>query len=299
MGLNITRLSNTALAMFLAALAACNSPKEESKETAAEDTLKTDTVKLKTADKIAYSLPSPLKIAKLLKKSGAHFSEGIINSPENAKNYSTNFSKGLNMGVYGADIAFTTIHNQTQQSINCLKASKTLADGLGISAVFTSRDLVKRFENNLGNKDSLFVIISDLYRESDTYLKDNDNVSTASLIITGGWVEGLYIATQSLEKNKNDDLVERIAEQKLPLDNLINIISDFKDQKEFEGLLNDLKNIQAAYDKITISYDQKAASKEGDVTVLNTESETKVKEGALKEITEKIAVLRSKIIKLS
>ena len=81
---------------------------------------------------IFYSLPSPLETAMLIKRSGASFNEELLNPLENIDKYTTNKKMALNLGVYSADLSYTSLFDQTQSSIKYMANAKRLADGLGI-----------------------------------------------------------------------------------------------------------------------------------------------------------------------
>ena len=80
----------------------------------------------------------------------------------------------MNLGVFGADLGYVAIYDQTQDAIAYMNATRKLADELGVSAAFDA-SLMKRFEANLGKKDSLILLVSDGMRASDSYLQNNKN----------------------------------------------------------------------------------------------------------------------------
>ncbi len=126
----------------------------------------------------------------------------------------TNFSKALNLGIYGADLGYVIVYDQTQDAIAYLKTTKQVSDDLGLVGVF-NEDIINRFTKNIGNKDSLLVLTSDAFRMGDAYLKDNDRMDVSALILAGGWIESLYLATNISKAKPNEDITNRIAEQKL------------------------------------------------------------------------------------
>lgn len=266
---------------------------EEVKDSATVETPTT------TAEKIVYSIPSPLRAISLLKRAGSHYIDGLINGPENVKSYTTNSEMALNFGVYGADLAYTCLFDQTQSSIKCMKASKSLAEAMGISNAFSSNNLVARFENNLDKRDSLLGIVSELYRESGNYLKENDNNSGSALMMAGGWIEGLFIASKSYEKNSLKGLAGRISEQKHSLNNLINMLSDFKGQPGFKELIAGLDDLKKEFEKSAVNYNEKAVTtneKTKEIT-LNSESDFALDANQVKSVTKKIQALRSLVVK--
>src|SRR6202008_264862 len=96
------------------------------------DTTKSNLVKSNT-QKIIFTVPSPIEMALLLQKANAKYDAKILNDIQNTSKYTSNASKAINLGVYGADLTYTSVLDQTQESMLYLTASKKLADGLGIT----------------------------------------------------------------------------------------------------------------------------------------------------------------------
>jgi len=78
---------------------------------------------------------------------------------------------------------------------------------------------------------------------------------TAAVILVGGWIEGLYLATNLVGDSplENNKLVERIVDQKLSLDIIINLLNespeddDAKDKLSGIGLSNVKRRLELLY----------------------------------------------------
>lgn len=253
-----------------------------------------DTVHIKKVKKIFYNVPSPIEMANLMQKAGIEYRKDILNPISNKDNYILIADIALNLGVYGADLSYTRMFDQIQQSVSYLSSIRTLSDALGIPQEAGS-STISKMEDNMSNRDSLLQIITDTYSSADMYLKENDRGNTATLIIVGGWVEALYIATQVSEGNKQ--IEDRIAEQKFALDNLIELIRTYDDEslKSFLPKFEDLKTV---FDGIEISY------KRGDVktnkisksTVIESKAEITITKEQIELITEKVEKIRGEIV---
>lgn len=283
---------------FAVALVACQGGDKKAEPTPEE--IQAEKIQGESAEKVFYSMPSPVETSVLLKKAGANYDKDMLNPVENKDKYSTNYSKALNLGVYGADLSFTTIFDKTQEAMLYLTCTKKMAEGLGISQVFTE-DVVSRMEANMSNRDSLLRIISDSYWEADAYLKENDRANVSALIIAGGWIEGLYVATkveESLRKsNKNQVIIERIAEQKMSLDNLISLLDSYKNE-ELSGLSTKLKDLKLDFDKVNVEEttgETTVNASTGVATIGGTTSVT-IADDVLAGIANKIAAIRNGII---
>ena len=251
------------------------------------------------ATKVFYAIPSPAELALMIKKTGAKFDKGILNSVDNASKYVTIKSKALNLGVYGADLSYVSTFDQTQESMIYMNTCKKLADGLGLTGAI-DEETIKRMEANLNNKDSLVKIISETYMATDSYLKENERGSESALVVAGGWVEGMYISIQVANVNKsNTEIMKRIAEQKVILENLIGLLGNYADaEPAVEEIMNELKPLAAIYDNI------KPTGAQGDVKTDSSAMKTTIESTVqynlspeqLAEITKLLTALRAKIV---
>jgi F0F1-type ATP synthase delta subunit len=283
------------LALFASA---CGSSSEEN---IAGDATNTTAVAEKDnkAQNVFYSIPSPIETTSLLKGAGAKYNASYLNPIENVANYSTAAARALNLGVYGTDLSFTSIFDQTQESMLYLRCTNKLATSLGISGAFDEKT-TSRIEANLENRDSLLTIISDSYWNADSYLKENGQPGVSALIIAGGWVEGLYIATQIANNTKNEDIATRIGEQKLSLDNLVALLDSYKTTNTgVEDTYKQLAELKTIYDAIPAKSAETVASTDpkAGVTTVDNKSSYKLTPEQLKAISDKAAQIRNKIIK--
>jgi hypothetical protein len=257
---------------------------ETTEETAAETHDSSATAAKDTADPAKdffYSLPSPLMMVKMFKKTGLKYVEGVANSPDNVSKYSSTSSKTLNLGVYSSDLAYTVLNKQSQHASKYMEAIKRLSDDLGMSALFDSDDYLKRFKNNLNNEDSLINVVCELKSEMDVYMKDNEKEKQTLMIFIGAWVENMYIATQLTKEANKEKVAMRIAEQKYLLNTLMNVITNFQNDPEFKDLYLELSELKGLFNNLTVQGD---------------DEKLVMDELQLKAITEKTQSLRKKIV---
>lgn len=259
------------------------------------DTSQTSTI-IKVGGK-RFSIPSPIQTAILIKKSGANYNKEILNSHKKLNTYSKNFYKALNMGVYGADLGYITLFEQGQDAIGYLQAVKKLGDDLGVSNAFDP-SLMERFNKNMNNKDSLLTLVSSAYRASDAYLQEAKRNNISGLILVGGWIESLYFTIHSNKTKPNDELKKRIAEQKLSLNNVIELLDEYKTEEEYSKLLSRLHELEQIFEKIEFKYvfEQPTTDVDSKTTTINSKTEVKFTEQHLDEIGKKISDIRAYIV---
>ena len=285
-------------------LTGCNrGPKSEgdgSGEFEASGTLDAETQEqLNTAKRIFYSLPSPLETAMLIKNAGAEYNEELMNPVSNTSKYITSKSKALNLGIYSTDLSYASLFDQSQATLDYIGAAKEMADGLNILDAI-DEETVTQLEEQINNRDAIIDIISETLMNSSSFLKENDLEGTASVILVGGWVEGLYIATNLVNENEleGNKLVERIVDQKLSLDIMVNLLEASPEDKDAQAVLEDVKALEAIFDKININQGEVTTVEdpETNITTLKSESSYKITQRVFTELKEKVNELRSSYI---
>lgn len=244
-----------ALSIFTLLISGCNS--RQNQQIAENDSLKMikDTIHVNRVKKIFYNVPSPIEMTSVLQRSGAQFRSDILCSYKNINKYTSLSKQAVMLGIYGSDLSYVRLFEQIQTAINYLSTIKKLCDEIEIPEDQGSL-AIQRMEKNIGNKDSLLQIISETYAAADSYLKDNERGNTATMVILGGWIETLYIATNIAEFSNpsNKEIVDRIAEQKFSLGNLIELIKAYPDDKDLQSYLPYLDELKKLYDEVQIDY---------------------------------------------
>ncbi len=268
---------------------------DENKIVETQDTVKAGVINIGGQ---LFSIPSPIQTAMLIQKLGIPFNKGILFPSNKTNTFNTDAIRSIMLGVYGADLGYVSMYNQTQEALTYLAAIKQLADKLGISSAF-NEETFKRFENNLTNKDSLVILVGVAYRASDNYLKNNKRLDISSLILLGGWLESMNISIESYKAKPSDEIKRRIAEQKLAVNNLLQLITlNVPDQTD---LTADLKDLIMIYEKVEFQYKyvEPTTDTTRKITYINSTNNLVIDEDTFKNIIEKIQALRNKITSAS
>lgn len=256
---HLTYFSLSVLGAF--GLASCGSSSEKGKNS--REFEKTDSLG-SHIEELAYSIPPPSQIPYLLQLTGAEFNESLINPRAKADQYSSRTDKAaLNLGVYSADIGYLSSYDKTQEAIDYLQSAKTLADGLGVIGSFDV-EVLKQFEANISNKDSLTHLLDRTIKKTQSFLADDDRNKLSAMVITGSFVEGLYIATgvvKSYPKDLPDDakntiltpLIRIVLDQRKSVGEVNKMLATIPEQTEaVPGLVDDMKALEAQYAALNI-----------------------------------------------
>ncbi len=274
------------------AFASCGGGKTEGEDDMTTvDTVKTET-QTEQVTETFFQVPSPGEMLTFIKMVGGKSNKNVsfLNSPDNKKNYIDNKSKALNFGIYSCDLSYCSIFEIGSEALKYFKTVKQLGDEIGVSKAINPA-VLKRLEGNLGKPDSLAVITDDIYFSSFETLEDNKQGPTLSLVVSGGWIESLFIATSLIKYEAKSPLVERLADQKYTLDNLIEFLKKYQSDTNVASIIVQFTELQAEFNKI--GEKDAAAATDKSKNVLGGGKELAITEGQYKAIVEKIKAIRN------
>jgi hypothetical protein len=136
----------------------------------------------------------------------------------------------------------------------------------------------------------------------DSYLRETKRGHLSALMITGIWIEGMYLATQVAQDNSDPALQTRIGEQKLNMNNLFLILNAYQSQPQIQELVETLNQIKVEFDKVEIVYemgDPETVEQDGMIMIVQNERSivhiTDEQMNSIIKITEEV---RNKLIEL-
>ena len=245
------------------------------------------------------SFPPPGEMAALLKASGVPFSTKYLVNPDRVKDYTSSFKKALGLGVLSADLGYLNVYSKTSQILDYLVSIRGLTEDLKLGQFFDFQAL-KRLATAEDNIDSLQFMCVNSYHDMDEHLRTNQRSNLSALLVTGVWVESLYLITQVAKEQPSDQFKETIGEQKNILNRLLPILKVFKNtDKNFEELVQYLEELKEVLDvaKITDHVNENAQPREDGVIVQNEYSVVELSQEELQEIITTTEKIRNKIVK--
>lgn len=264
--LKLTILSFIVFVLALASMVSCNpEPRNNenlndtteniSEEVVPEDIAATDTNKTILVY-TKYDLPLPVELYKFLKDNNMQFNNTLLNSTNNVTKYNTSVSKAINFGIYASDLAYCTVFEQNQNSILYFHTTKQLADELHIDKGY-NESIIERMEENMDNNDSLHNIATKAYWNACNYLEENDNVNILPFVVSGGWIESMHLAMQTVDtQNPAPEIMKEVAMQRAALENLMDYLYDvMMDSNTFE-VNEDVQELGFKFADLKVVYDR-------------------------------------------
>lgn len=245
-----------------------------------------------------FSIPSPVQTAYLIKQLDLKFDESILNDDAVVSQYVTEHSQALNLGVYGTDLGYCALYNQKNSSLKYLNSVEKLTKQLGLDAAFDT-SFIQRFEGNSNDEDSMIILMSDAFKKADNFLKNANRKSTSALILTGGWIESIYISLELNAKKESSEIKKRIGEQKQSLSSIVDLLKTYNKGGSNDELISSLEDLKTSFDKISFNYEYSApeTDKENKLTTFHHTLEVEFEDSVLEEITTKLREIRQNIIK--
>ena len=263
----------------------------------AEDVAKQD--KADKVRKVLYSIPSPVETATLVKLAGVEFNGATMNDANNVGDYNTTKSQAFNLGIYGSDLAYSSIFEQSQEALHYFSAVKLLSDELGVSGVINDEN-ISRFERNIENRDSLIVFVNEIFWAIDANLTEDDRGYVSAIVMTGGWIEAVYILLKNGKGMEGDGLIkvkQLIADQQYSLENILKLIDVYEDEQNLQVLASELSKLDELFSRIVRQDDETTVSTNDSGKVVIGGSDTvSISDELLNQIYDAVYNIRDKYV---
>lgn len=275
-------------------------PEEKDKFNPTFSTYKSDPIQTVTPVKkneIFYGTLTPVEICSIFNRLGVVYNSAVTNPVSNSNKYLSSSKTSLNTGIYGVDFGYLKMFGIGQEMINYVVTIRNMSGKLGIPDTFITSPL-KMLQGD-PDPDSVMIFMNEAYNRMESHLRESGRESTAGLMVIGGWVEAMYIATQFVNDPENPDpeVIQRIAEQKYTLNSLLSFIKNYYDDPVVVYYSKKLKYLNNYFDSFNIYF------KKGDLEIDTTRqvfrasgSEMDVTVDTLNKIRDYISALRAEMI---
>lgn len=248
---------------------------------------------------IIESIPSPVELSMVIKDQEGLYSKTYLNPTANESKYNTSFKQALNLGIYGTDLGFANIYGRYQDITSYLNVVQGLAEDLSIGQFFEIEQLRKLAESQ-NNINQLIAETTSNFDKINFHLREQNRDNLSILMLTGGWVESLYLTTRVYEKSKNEVIREKIGEQQVVLGQIMLVLDMYKSNPEFADLVNDLHKLEDVYSQIEMETTYGEATQElvdGQLVAVGGSSSTvNITDADVQSISSIVRSIRNKMI---
>jgi hypothetical protein len=264
-------------------------------------TYKSDTTKnhdLTPKNEIFYGILTPVEICTIFDRLGITYNNATLNPISNRDQYLSSSKASINTGVYGVDFGYLKVFGIGQQLIDYMVTIREMSNKLGIPDSYLTEP-IKRVQSDISEPDTIMFLMDYAYTRMEAHLREGGRESTAGLMVMGGWVEAMFIATQLVYKPENPDpeVIQRIAQQKYTLTSLLSFLKNYYDDPVVVYYSKKLKYLKNYFDSFDIYF------KKGDLEIdtlrqvfRSTGSEMTVTVETLNKIRDYISKLRTEMV---
>ena len=268
---------------------------EKTDDTEVTDSTKVEEPKTNPVSETFFQVPSPGEMLTFIKMVGGSKNNktDFLNPVSNNKNYTDAKAKAINFGIYSCDLSYCSIFNIGSEALKYFGTVKVMGDQIGVSTAI-SPEILARLQKNVGSPDSLAVITDDVYFSSFEALEESKQGPTLALVVAGGWLESIFIAVNLAEYKANSPVIERLADQKYTLENLIEFLKKHESDANVAAVKADFDGLLAEFNKITEKDAEAVKSKDGDkAKMLGGGKQLVITEDVYKAIVTKIKTVRN------
>lgn len=277
-------------------LAACGGPEVD--DTTTPEPLATDQGdQLVRVGGRLFSVPSPIQSALAIRDAGLAYQRDAVVPLDKGNDLTGRTAQALILGMYGADLAYATSHQDGQRTLATLQAVEKLGAKLELSNAF-DRALLDRFRDNLSNEDSLLRFSGAAFRAADEYLKNNEREDVSALVLAGGWLEALHLTLADPKAGASRSILDRVGEQRTTLDGLVELLGAHAGDPTIASFVSGLQGLQVEFKDIvyTYTYEPPVTERETRTTYINSTTSVSMSAEKLKAITAKVASLRTSLL---
>ena len=253
-----------------------------------------DTSKIR---EIYYGLLTPAEVCNIFERLGIPFNDTIILQTENQDLYMSSYKAAMNLGVYGVDMGYMKLFGINWQTISYFNTIKTLSERLNMPDEFLAK-AIKGVDPEMSNADSLTSLMTEAYQKIDDHLRQEGSEGTLGLMLMGGWIEAMYLASQLAYNPAKPDpeVVGKLAEQKYSLMSLLSFMKNYYDDPMVVFYTKKLKYLNRWFDTFEIYYRPGEVSVDTLRQVIKTKgTEMDVTVETLNDIRDYVARLRKEI----
>ena len=202
-----------------------------------------------------YGILTPIENCVIFNHFEVPYNSAALNATENSKQYLSSSKAAINTGIYGVDFGYLKMFGVGQEVINYMMTIREMSNRLGIPDKMITEP-IRRVQNDLADPDSLTTLMQKAYLDIEDHLRQNNRESTAGLIVMGGWVEAMYIATQLVYNPANPDaaVIQKIAEQKYTLYSLLSFMKNYYNDPVAVYYTKKLKYLLKYFDSFDIYF---------------------------------------------
>lgn len=182
---------------------------------------------------------------------GYSYNNRFPNSPGKVSGYANTRSQAVNLGIYGADVNYALAFDQHQDVLQYMKSIAELSKMLGIEKAF-DEETIKKLTETADTITDKSILLTRAYRHAQDQLHNEERASLVSMIVFGGWLEGIFISSSSLNaKTGTAEINQKVFENLSTFYDVAEMLNAFKEKnKSCAEILVELNEIKGTIEDL-------------------------------------------------
>lgn len=190
---------------------------------------------------------------KILREIEVPFNNSLVHSASKYSSASGRKKQAISLGAAGSALNYTTMFEQNSESAAYVKAILELASSLGIQSAFDEELMNSIVDNTdttktFSQKSSL---LAQAYRQAEDHLYSEERAQLTTMIVAGGWVESMYIASSigaSIESQREVDA--EIWNMIFGAEKVVKMLEIFGNDADCAAVAEDIKSLDPVLFKL-------------------------------------------------
>jgi hypothetical protein len=240
-----------------------------------------------------YQMPTPNELFGLVRQLAGDGQRRMLSATSTADRFMSQRARALNFGIYATDLVYASSFKLNVEVARYYLASKRLAESLGLTNAFTDADFV-RLESNLTKGDSLEVISNGAYQRAYDRMQEEQMGPVLAMVLAGGWMESMHLVIKQVEAfGKNEGLIARVAEQKVTLEHLLELMEEHKANADVAAVRAQLLGLREQYDQLGMKRMPHAGASASGRMVLGDDVSIELTDAKFADLAAAVEALRS------
>ncbi len=249
---------------------------------------------------IIYSFSPIVEIPALISDLGVPWSGSFLVPAGQMPQPATDIGNAVLMGILGPGMGYQAMGGETDALPGYITAMRRAASGIEADHLFDF-DNIEQLAMAQADPGMLSFSFMQSYNRTDEHLRQSQMTHLSTAMVAGMWIEGLYLLTRAAAEQPEEELYERIGEQKIILNELIIMLrSHQRSHPGFAPLTAMLEGIKEEFDKVEIVYEvdePQALERDGMLVVVqNQRSYVNIDRQQVTSITASAENIRNNII---
>ncbi len=213
---------------------------------------------------------------------------------EKITTFETLIQQAFAFGVYSSDLCYISKIGNPSKGTAYIDAMTNLTFKMGLRNIFR-QTIVEEYIKDRASKDALQYAYSQSVSTCNEALILSKKYEESAMMISGAWLEALYINLKLYESTNDKLYANRAVEQKFALEQIIKCLNQFND-KTIEKMNKDMIGLQAIYDEATLEVKNATniTDAESGQTTVGGKNVIKLPTKSIEELAGKVAIIRSK-----